>query len=81
MNIEERVLTGSKVFDVEIGSVTVRAETHIEAAEKAARWLTLHAAADLVYSVGDMAELNDPIHPHMSHHLVRIDAGEGSLIT
>ena len=77
--IDEEVQTGSRKFSVEMGDLIIRGENCVEAAEKAARWITAHAATS-TFAVGDMAELNDPSHPFMSRALVALSDGKGSVV-
>lgn len=55
-------------FDVNFGAYTVEAVDHQKAAVAAARLLKklLDSLDPIAVEVGDLAELNDPIHPFMS---------------
>lgn len=77
-HINDVVKQGSREFCIELGDMTVNAEDHVEAVEKAARWL-LANAANMTYLVGDTAELNNPIHPGMSRSMVKLTDGKGKV--
>ena len=59
-------------YDVEIGGLTFDAYDHHDAAKQAAAWLEKHHH-DISLFVGDTRELNDPIHPFMSRHEIKVD--------
>lgn len=78
-HINDEVKQGAREFCIELGDMTVRAENHVEAVEKVARWLIANASNE-EWLVGDTSELNDPIHPFMSRSTVKLTDGKGKVV-
>lgn len=61
-------------FSVEFPCITIEAENHQDAARRAFTWLANEFRKDgIILTVGDLAELNDPISPFISPFQIHID--------